>query len=361
MPPEQGASLSEHEPPALTQKQRLTEERLQFSQGARQSRLGDALSPRDGREIPLARNIQKGPDVPKLHRWMYALRVIHMRAFCIIHQFSVVADYGNGEEIMQVLTRPWGAMHYRVDGAVTGPTVVFANSLGTDLHLWDALLPHLPKDFRFIRYDKPGHGLSDIAETSISELANDAAALIEAVGGPVVFVGLSIGGLVGQALASTRPELLRGLVLSNTAARIGTAESWLSRVDAVKSGGMESIADAVMERWFAAAYRTRPELALWRNMLVRTPAEGYIAACKAIAAADLTDATRQIKVPVMVIAGSEDGATPPDLVAGTAALVEGAVLHRMEGVAHIPCVEDTGAYAALLTPFLKEHASYGYS
>ena len=154
---------------------------------------------------------------------------------------------------MQVLTRPWGAMHYRVDGAVTGPTVVFANSLGTDLHLWDALLPHLPKDFRFIRYDKPGHGLSDIAETSISELANDAAALIEAVGGPVVFVGLSIGGLVGQALASTRPELLRGLVLSNTAARIGTAESWLSRVDAVKSGGMESIADAVMERWFAAA------------------------------------------------------------------------------------------------------------
>lgn len=255
---------------------------------------------------------------------------------------------------MQVLTRPWGAMHYRVDGADSGPAVVFANSLGTDMHLWDALLPHLPEGFRFIRYDKPGHGLSDIAETSISELTDDAAALIEAVGGPVVFVGLSIGGLIGQALTATRPELIRGLVLSNTAARIGTAESWLSRVDAVKDNGLESIADAVMERWFAEAYRTRPELALWRNMLVRTSAEGYIAACKAIAAADLTETTRQIKVPVIVIAGSEDGATPPDLVAGTAALVDGAVLHRMKGVAHIPCVEDTKAYAAILTPFLRE-------
>jgi 3-oxoadipate enol-lactonase len=104
---------------------------------------------------------------------------------------------------MQVLSRSWGAMHYRIDGAAKGPTVVFANSLGTDLRLWDALLPLLPAGLRLVRYDKRGHGLSDLGgAVTVADLADDAAALIEAVGGPVVFVGLSIGGLIAQTLAA---------------------------------------------------------------------------------------------------------------------------------------------------------------
>ncbi len=256
---------------------------------------------------------------------------------------------------MQVLTRPWGAMHYRIDGA--GPAVVFANSLGTDLRLWDAVLPLLP-GCRPIRFDKRGHGLSDRGpQDGIDGFAEDAAALIEAVAeGPVVFVGLSIGGMIGQALAARRPDLVRALVLSNTAARMGTPEAWAARIAAVRAGGMGSIADAVMERWFAPAFRATPELALWRNMLVRTDAEGYVAACGAIAAADLTGEAARLRLPVLAIAGGQDGASPPDLVRGTADRIAGAAFHVIAGAGHLPCVETPAAWAALVAPFLVEQA-----
>lgn len=263
---------------------------------------------------------------------------------------------------MQVLKRPWGAMHYCDQGPKHGPALVFANSLGTDLRLWDALLPHLPSGLRLLRYDKRGHGLSDAGFDSgepagIEGLADDAIALIEAAGcGPVVFVGLSIGGLIAQAVAARRPDLIRALVLSNTAARIGTADTWQARIDAVNTGGLAGIADAVMERWFAPAFRATPDLALWRNMLVRTPAPGYTAACAAIAAADLTAATAALRLPALVIAGEADGATPPDLVQATAALIPGAAFHVLPGAGHLPCVETPAAYAALLIRFLTEIA-----
>ncbi|HMO08239.1 MAG TPA: 3-oxoadipate enol-lactonase [Paracoccaceae bacterium] len=261
---------------------------------------------------------------------------------------------------MFVQERPWGVMHVRVDGPAGAPAVVFANSLGTDLRLWDALLPHLPAGLRYIRYDKRGHGLSGLGgPVTDADLAADAIALIERLaGGPVTFVGLSIGGLIGQAVASARPDLVRALVLSNTAARLGSPESWQDRIDAVRAGGLAAIADAVMERWFAAPFRATPELALWRNMLLRTPAEGYIAACGALATADRTAANAALRLPVLAIAGDADGATPPEVVRATAALIPGAAFHVIPGAGHLPCVETPAAHAALIAPFLAEH-SYG--
>lgn len=258
---------------------------------------------------------------------------------------------------MQTLTRPWGAMHYRTEGPAGAPQVVFANSLGTDLRLWDHVLPLLP-DLQLIRFDKRGHGLSDPGgDVSIADLAEDAIALIESLAdGPVVFVGLSIGGMIGQAVAARRPDLLRGLVLSNTAAKMGTAEAWNTRIAAVQAGGIASIADAVMERWFAPAFRATPDLSLWRNMLIRTPVDGYVAACAAIAAADLADETAKLRLPVLVIAGADDGASPPDLVEATARLIPGAAFHTIAGAGHLPPVETPAAFAALLTAFLKEIA-----
>ncbi len=258
---------------------------------------------------------------------------------------------------MQVLSRPWGVLHIRIDGPDSGPTVVFANSLGTDLRLWDVLLPLLPPGLRVLRFDKRGHGLSDLGgPTTIEDFAGDVIALIEAQArGPVVLVGLSIGGLIAQAVASLRPDLLRALVLSNTAARLGTAQSWGERIAAVRDKGVEGIADGVMERWFAAPFRAGPALALWRNMLARTAPEGYIAACEALAAADRTEATRSLSLPTLAIAGSEDGASTPDLVKATAELIPGAQFHVIPGAGHLPCVENPTAYAAILNPFLKAH------
>lgn len=259
---------------------------------------------------------------------------------------------------MQVLTRPFGALHIQTDGPEGAPAVVFANSLGTDLRLWDAVLPLLPPGLRLVRYDKRGHGLSDHGSgTRIEDHAADAIAVIEALGGgPIVFVGLSIGGLIGQVVASQRPDLVRALVLSNTAARLGTLESWQARIGAVASHGLGSIADAVMERWFAAPFRASPACGPWRNMLLRTPAEGYVAACHALATADQSSATAALRLPTLVIAGSEDGASPPDLVQATAALIPGAAFHIIPGAGHLPCVETPAAWAAIVSPFLKAHA-----
>ncbi|WP_128255369.1 3-oxoadipate enol-lactonase [Falsirhodobacter deserti] len=256
---------------------------------------------------------------------------------------------------MQALMRPWGVMHYAASGPEDGPAVVFANSLGTDLRLWDALLPLLPAGLRLIRYDKRGHGLSDAGpDDGIEGLAQDVAALIEhAARGPVVLVGLSIGGLIAQQVAATRPDLLRGLVLSNTAAKLGTAESWQARITAVRENGMAAIAPAVMERWFAPAFLDRPERALWQRMMERTDPDGYVAACRALAAADLTASTRALRLPTIVIGGSADGASPPAVVEATAALIEGASFHMIPDTGHLPPVEAPRAMADILTPFLQ--------
>ena len=260
---------------------------------------------------------------------------------------------------MQILSRPYGALHYRLDGPTGAPVVLMANSLGTDLRLWEAVLPLLPQGLRYLRYDKQGHGLSDLgAADRIADHAADAAALIEAVApGPVVVLGLSIGGLIAQRLAADRPDLVRALILSNTAARLGTPESWQARIDAVERDGMAGIADAVMERWFAPAFRATPALAPWRNMLARTPAAGYVAACRALAGADQRQASAALRLPTMVIAGEADGASPPDVVRATADLIPGATFHLIPGAGHLPCVETPSAHAALMTPFLERHAA----
>lgn len=260
---------------------------------------------------------------------------------------------------MRIFDRPEAALHWREDGDPAGRPLVFANSLGTDLRLWDALLPHLPAGLRLIRYDMRGHGLSSCppGPYSIDALARDAEALIDHLGlGPVTFVGLSIGGMVGQSLAARRPDLIAALVLSNTAARMGDAASWQARIDAIRAGGIAAIADAVMERWFAAPFRATPELALWQHMLARTPAEGYIGCCAAIAEADLSTQTATLTQPTLAIAGAEDGASPPDLVAATARLIPGARFATLPDTGHLPCVEAPAAYAAILSDFLKETA-----
>lgn len=257
---------------------------------------------------------------------------------------------------MQVLNRPWGAMHYRVDGPADGPVVVFANSLGTDLRLWDQLLAAMP-DIRAVRFDKRGHGLSDEGGAfTIEDLADDAAALIEHLGlRRVVFVGLSIGGMIAQAIAARRPDLIRAVVLSNTAVRMGSAESWAERIAAIRAGGIGAIADLIMERWFSPAFRARPELAAWRNMVACSPAGGYIAACQALAVADLTAAARSLDLPVAVFAGDRDGSSPVEMVAATAAMISGAGFHVITDAGHLPCVEQPAAFAALLGEFMRDH------
>ena len=247
-------------------------------------------------------------------------------------------------------------LHYRVDGPEDGAPVVFSNSLGTDMRLWDPILPLLPEGLRIIRYDKRGHGLSSCppAPYSMGSLVTDVERLMDHLGvKDSVFVGLSIGGMTAQGLAVKRLDLVRALVLSNTAAKIGTPAMWDERIAAVEKDGIEALADAVMERWFSKDFRATPELELWRNMLVRGEDAGYAGCSAAISGTDFYATTATLRLPALGIAGSEDGSTPPDLVREMMDLIPGSKFHLIRRAGHLPCVEQPEEYAQVLTDFLK--------
>ena len=249
------------------------------------------------------------------------------------------------------------SIHYRDEGPRDGPVIVFGNSLGTDLRLWDKIVPQLPDKYRIIRFDKRGHGLTSCtpAPYKIGRLISDVERLLDHLGvRECLFVGLSIGGLLAQGLAAKRPDLIKAMVLSNTAVKIGTAEIWNDRIAAVRAGGVESLADAVMERWFGRKFLAGPELSAWRAMLVNTTDQGYAGCAAAISGADFYATTAALTLPTLVIAGSEDGATPPDLVRETADLIHGARFHLIRGAGHLPCVEAPEEYARVLNGFIAE-------
>jgi len=253
-------------------------------------------------------------------------------------------------------------VHYRLDGPEDGPALVFAGALGTDFRIWDGVVAHLPPNLRsrlrILRYDMRGHGLTTapIGPYFMGDLVADAAKLMELVGmKDAVFVGLSIGGLVAQGLAAERLDLLRAVVLSNTAAKIGTHQQWHDRIEAVRAGGIEALADPTMERWFARdTHQDRPALVEGiRAMLTRQPLQGYLGCMEAIAETDLVESTARLRLPALGIAGAEDGSTPADLVRETTDSIPGARFHLVRRAGHLACAEHPAEYAAALGGFLE--------
>ncbi len=256
---------------------------------------------------------------------------------------------------MKVARLPGVDLHYRDEGA--GRPVLFVNSLGTDLRVWDDVVARLPDGLRLIRYDKRGHGLSSCppAPYAMGALVTDAERLLDHLDvREAMVVGLSIGGMIAQGLAVKRPDLVRALVLSNTAARIGTPDLWEERIAAVRAGGIAALSDGILERWFAAPFRKSEAFPAWRAMLERQPVEGYVGCCAAISGSDFMTTTAGLRLPALAIAGSEDGSTPPDLVRETAALIPGARFELIRGAGHLPCVEAPEAYYGILTQFLRD-------
>jgi 3-oxoadipate enol-lactonase len=248
-------------------------------------------------------------------------------------------------------------LHACLDGTDVddAPTLVFSNSLGTTLHMWDGIMPLLPAGLRIIRYDKRGHGQSDVPDGpyTMGALVSDAAAVCDAFAvKDALFVGLSVGGMIAQGLAVKRPDLIRAMVISNTAAKIGNGPMWQDRIDTVLAKGVGALADATMERWFSREFLLSPELPKWRKMLTDTPAIGYAGVCAAIAGTDFYTPTSGLRIPTLGIAGSEDGATPPDLVRETVDLIPGSQFELMRRVGHLPCVENPTAYAKILIDFI---------
>lgn len=247
-------------------------------------------------------------------------------------------------------------LHVMDEGAREAPAVVYANSLGTDLRVWDPLMPFMPAGWRHLRYDKRGHGLTETAAPSwqIEDLVDDLAALIEARhAGPAVVVGLSVGGLIAIGLAASRPDLVRAVVLADTAAKIGTDEIWNGRIAAVRSGGMAAVVDATMERWFTPGFRNdASRVAPWRMMFARADVDGYLTTAAAIRDTDYRARAATLTLPAMAVVGESDGATPPDVVRQTARMIPGCGFEVISGAGHIPSAEQPAALASLIGGFL---------
>jgi 3-oxoadipate enol-lactonase len=251
-------------------------------------------------------------------------------------------------------------LHYQVIGAAEGrPVLVFANSLGTDFRIWRDVIVRLVGDFAIVLYDKRGHGLSDIGDTpyAIEDHVGDLSGLLDFLKvRDAVICGLSVGGLIAQGLYAARPDLVRALILCDTAHKIGTADMWNARIRAIEEEGIEAIADLILERWFTAEYRDpdNAEFVGYRNMLLRTPRQGYVATCAALRDADFTKAARLITVPTMCVVGEEDGSTPPELVLELSKLIPGAYYQKIAKAGHLPCIEQPVVLTDAIKAFIEK-------
>ncbi|MBM6583619.1 3-oxoadipate enol-lactonase [Microvirga sp. BT689] len=250
-------------------------------------------------------------------------------------------------------------LHHQVLGPSGRPALVFINSLGSDLRIWEEVAPAFTERFRIVLYDKRGHGLSDAppAPYTIDDHTDDLLSLLDHLGiEEASLVGLSVGGMIAQRMAVRFPRRVQSITLCCTAAKIGTPELWAERIGAVETGSIESIADSVLQRWFTPRFHETQadDLAGWRNMLVRTPVHGYAGTCAAIRDADLRQDAGRIAVPTLCVAGDQDGSTPADVVKGTVDLIPGARFELIDGAGHIPCVEKPAALSGLIQQHLQE-------
>ena len=240
-----------------------------------------------------------------------------------------------------------------------GPPIVLSHALGLNLSMWDDLAGELATLHKVLRYDHRGHGGSAVpaGPYSMDDLVDDAARLIREWGrGPVVWVGLSMGGMVGQGLAIRHPELISRLVLANTAAKYPEASlaAWAQRIAAVETGGLEAIVNTVMERYFHAEFRATQTAAVAqaRATLLRTSAAGYAAACHAVAGVNWLGSLDQIRCPTLILAGALDVGAPVALSEAMAAQITGSKLVVMPKASHLSVMEQPEDFSRELQAFL---------
>jgi len=260
-----------------------------------------------------------------------------------------------GDRMTHFLDIDGAATHVAVDGPPGAPALLLVHSHATSLRIWDPQVEVLARGFRVIRYDLRGHGLSEVTSGpgSIERFAGDALAVLDALGVEAAHVGgISIGGMIAQAIAAAAPARVRSLILCDTALALPPPELWHGRAATVRSRGMAALADELLGRWVGAEYLATPAGRGLRAQLLRTPAEGYASAAEALAAADLSASTPRLRVPALVIAGEHDPSTPPAAAAALRDTIPGARLVVIPGARHLPLGEHAAAVNAALLEFL---------
>jgi len=248
------------------------------------------------------------------------------------------------------------AVHHLVTGRPDGPVVLLSNSLGSTHRMWDAQLPALEEHFRVVRYDTRGHGGSPVPDGpySIDDLADDVIALLDTLGvRRAHLVGLSLGGMTAMRLAARNSERVDRVVLLCTGAQLSPSSAWHGRADIVRTHGTAEVAEAVVARWFTAEFLAdNPDIkAAAEAMVAATPAEGYAGCCEVIAAMDLRPDLPNIIAPTLAIAGADDPATPPAMLAEIARTVRDGRLLEVARAAHLANAEQP----AIITPAIIDH------
>jgi len=254
-------------------------------------------------------------------------------------------------------------INYELSGKEGSPVVVLSHSLGSSLAMWELQLESLEPHFRVLRYDTRGHGGSDTPEGAytMDQLGDDAIGLMDALGVEerVHWVGLSMGGMIGQFIALNHPGRLRSLVLCDTAAIIPKESQpvWEERIQRAREKGMQALVQETLERWFTRPYleKNPPEVGLIRTHFLATPVAGYIGCSQAIRRINYLERLSEIRISTLIMVGENDPGTP---VASSEAMhkrIPDSKLVVLPSAAHLSNVEQAEAFNESLVAFLREH------
>jgi 3-oxoadipate enol-lactonase len=257
---------------------------------------------------------------------------------------------------MPHIAAPGCRLHYRLDGLERAPVLLFSNSLGCDIGMWDSQVAVFSRTHRVLRCDTRGHGQSEVppGPYTLESLGRDLVSLLDALHiERVHFCGLSLGGMIGMWMAVNAPHRLERIVLANTSARLGPPEMWNDRIDMVRAHGMSPIADIVLQRWFTPSFRLAAPDAVedCRRMLLGTSPEGYASCCAVIRDMDQVEAISRIATPTLVVIGEHDPATPPAHGQLIASRIPQAITVRLPA-AHLSNIETAPAFTAVVAQFL---------
>ncbi len=251
-------------------------------------------------------------------------------------------------------------VNYTVEGE--GPWVVMSHSLACNLSMWDEQAAALSKRYRVLRYDLRGHGGTEApsGDYTFDMLAYDAHALLDALGiKSCHWVGLSIGGMIGQEFALKFPGVFKTLVLADTSSRNPPEAKpvWEARVKTAREKGMDGVVEPTLQRWLTEPYRkSHPETAARLAAMIRsTPVAGYAGCCAAIPTLDFTDRLKSIKIPTLVIVGEQDPGAPPEVAKVIHQNIAGSELVVIPSAAHIANLEQAAAFNRALVAFLDKH------
>jgi 3-oxoadipate enol-lactonase len=250
-------------------------------------------------------------------------------------------------------------INYEIEGS--GPWVTLSHSLACNIHMWDEQMEALTKHYKVLRFDTRGHGASSAPPSpyTLSDMANDVHGLFKTLGiKRTHWVGLSMGGMIGQTYALEHPDVFQSLFLADTTSRrpANAAQMWGDRIRMAEQQGMEALVDSTLARWFTEPYRkSHPQVMKRVGEYIRnTPVAGFCGSCEAISRVDTQDRLKEIKCPTFILVGEHDHGTPPDMARALHENLPGSELLIVPSAAHLSSIEQAQIFNQALLGFLEK-------